>query len=74
MKGRTFPSQNQAHMIYKDFEEELNILLFGINVLDIFQLSDVYQIKMYARSELESLRFSLVVQNTCAAKCNFVAE
>ena len=57
MKGRNFPSQNQAHMIYKDFEEELNILCFGIDVLDIFQLSDVYQMKMYVRSELESLRF-----------------
>ena len=32
------------------FKKELNILRVAINVLDIFQLSDVYQMKMYASS------------------------
>ena len=41
-------------MIYKDlreyivyFKDELNILCAAIDVLDIFELSDVYQMKMY---------------------------
>ena len=57
MKGRNFPSQNQAGMIYRDsreslvyFRDELNILSVVIDVLDIFQLSDVYQMKLYAGS------------------------
>ena len=62
MKGRNLPSQNQAGMIYKDLRESyslpqgrtpgdgLNILRLAIDVLNIFQLSGVYQMKMYAGS------------------------
>ena len=77
MKGRNFPSENQAHLIYKDLREsytwridELNILRLAIDVLDIFQLSDVYQIKIYVGSSF----FARFVKHSCAAKCNFVAE
>ena len=31
------------------FKKELNILRLAINILDIFQLSDVHQMKTYAR-------------------------
>ena len=53
MKGRNFLCQNQARMIYKDLRESQSLLkkksmFYAINVLDIFQLSDAYQMKMYA--------------------------
>ena len=32
------------------FKKELNILRVAIDVLDVFQLSDVYQVKMYAKT------------------------
>ena len=48
-----FPSQDQActkiYVVF--FEKELNILCMAIDVLDIFQLSDVYQMKIHARPE-----------------------
>ena len=52
MKDRNFPSHNQARMkVYVSlivfFKKELNILRVAIDVLDFFQLSDVYQMKMH---------------------------
>ena len=54
-KKKNFPSQDQACIkIYVSltvfFEKQLNILRLAIYGLDIFQLSDVYQMNMYAPS------------------------
>ena len=47
------------------FKKELNILLVAIDVLDIFQLSDVYQMKVYARSWFRVTAFfaQFLIQN-----------
>ena len=52
-------SKPKARLIYVSvivyFKKELNILRMAINVLDIFQLSDVYKIKLYAGSSWVSV-------------------
>ena len=57
MKGRSFPSQNQARMIYKDLRESHSLLqertqyfMGGDQCFGHLQLSDVYHMKVYARS------------------------
>ena len=64
-------SKSKARMIYKDLRESYSllsrknsILRVAIDVLDISQLSDIYQMKMYAGPDSGLPRFLLVLQNT----------
>ena len=55
MKGRNFPSQNQAHMIYRDSSESYSLLQERTQYFTCCNhcfgyLPDVYQVKMYAGS------------------------
>ena len=49
MKGRNLPRQDLRES-YSLLQGRTFILCVAIDVLDIFQLSDVYQMKMYAGS------------------------
>ena len=42
--------KSSRHDLRESYRDELNILSVAIDVFDIFQLSDVYQMKMYAGS------------------------
>ena len=55
--------------------DKLNILCMAINVLDLSQLSDVYQTKMYAGFSWFRVTafFCSFYKHTLTAKCNFIA-